>query len=361
MPIATLTRRRVALTFIGATAGLLATLLGYLAVADPVIDAVAWDPPSRVELPPTPPLRIVARHGPAMHPEDVAVASDGTLYTGAEDGAVVAFEPGGAARRVAEVGGRPLGIAFDRDGHLIVCNHPLGLQRISPAGEVTLLTDSADGAAIRFANDLAIAADGTIYFSESSDRYHLANGFRPPFGAYDMLEARPRGRLLRYDPRDRSTTVLVRDLCFPNGVALSADETTILFCETFRYRVRRLELATGQITTVIDNLPGYPDGISRDGEADLYWIAMGVRRSALGDWVQRYPWLKNQVTKFPQPWWQRIAPEAVVMAIDERGAMKHTLHDANGDAGLVTNAVPHGRYLYLGNIDGEEIVKVAKP
>src|SRR5206468_664343 len=60
--------------------------------------------------------------------------------------------------------------------------------------------------------------DGTVYFSDASDR------FRQPDYLLDLFEARPHGRLLRYDPGSRRTIVLLRDLYFANGVALSQGE-----------------------------------------------------------------------------------------------------------------------------------------
>ena len=40
------------------------------------------------------------------------------------------------------------------------------------------------------------------------------------------------GLLLKYDPASKATTVLLRDLYFPNGVSISNDGTFLLFCET---------------------------------------------------------------------------------------------------------------------------------
>ena len=140
----------------------------------------------------------------------------------------------------ATVGGRPLGMAVDSDGRLIVTNHGIGLQAVSPAGEVTLLTDSAGGEPIRFANDVVIADDGAVYFSDSNARFNNASlpGL-PSHSLYDFLEGRPRGRLLRYDPVTRSTTVLLSGLYFPNGIVVTADQRSLLVAESTRYRITR--------------------------------------------------------------------------------------------------------------------------
>ena len=42
---------------------------------------------------------------------------------------------------VAKIGGRPLGLAFDREGRIVACVAGMGLVRVSVNGEVELLTD----------------------------------------------------------------------------------------------------------------------------------------------------------------------------------------------------------------------------
>jgi sugar lactone lactonase YvrE len=46
----------------------------------------------------------------------------------------------------------------------------------------------------------------------------------------------PSGRLLKYDPKTKETTVLHRNLQFPNGVSLSKDGSFFVFCEGSRGR-----------------------------------------------------------------------------------------------------------------------------
>ena len=70
---------------------------------------------------------------PSMGAEDVLVAPDGTVFTGTEDGAIWALDPAtGSTRRVADTGGRPLGIELLPDGDLLVCDAKRGVLRVSP-------------------------------------------------------------------------------------------------------------------------------------------------------------------------------------------------------------------------------------
>ncbi|MBT8115985.1 MAG: hypothetical protein KJP04_11405, partial [Arenicella sp.] len=120
-------------------------------------------------------MRFIAK-GLGTGPEDLAVAADGQLYTGVENGQIFSIDPAtGAASLFAETAGRPLGMEFDRAGNLIVADANRGLLSINPAGDVSVLIDSAT---LRFADDLDIAADGTIWFSNASRRYGLGNSIK---------------------------------------------------------------------------------------------------------------------------------------------------------------------------------------
>ena len=98
---------------------------------------------------------------------------------------------------------------------------------------------------------------------------------------FDLLEARPHGRLLRYDPATRQTTVLLRDLYFANGVALSRGEDFVLVNETYRYRTRRFWLKgpkAGTSDVFLDNLPGFPDNIDGNRKGS-FWLALFTVRN----------------------------------------------------------------------------------
>lgn len=52
-----------------------------------------------------------------------------------------------------------------------------------------------------------------------------------------VFTAEPSGRFLKYSPVTKETSVLVRNLQFPNGVSLSKDRTFLVFCEGSRGRL----------------------------------------------------------------------------------------------------------------------------
>ncbi len=171
-----------------------------------------------------------------LGPESVAINQAGTIYCGLEDGSIVRWAEGvGEAEALLNIGGRPLGMAFDADGNLIVCDLYGRLLAISETGNIEEMVTQVGDRPLGLVNDLDIAADGTVYFSESSTK--ITNTM------LDLLEHRPRGRLLAYHPSTGRTEVLLDKLYYANGVALSFDESFILVVETTRYRVRRLWLS----------------------------------------------------------------------------------------------------------------------
>ena len=77
------------------------------------------------------------------------------------------------------------------------------------------------------ADDLDIAADGMIYFTDATKRYDIENW------GLDLLEGRPNGRLLSFDPKSRKTRTVCDNLIFPNGVCLTHDGQHLLVASTW--------------------------------------------------------------------------------------------------------------------------------
>lgn len=289
--------------------------------------------------------------GQGHAPEDVAIDSEGRVYGGLEDGRIVQLQPDGKQPRVfANTYGRPLGLVFDREGNLIVADALKGLLSISKAGEVKLLTDQADGVKFGCLNDLDVGADGTIYFTEASNKFPMSQHVN------DLLEHQPNGRLLAWDPKTQHTRTLLRDVYFANGVAVSPDQSFVLVAETGMYRVRRVWLSgpkQGQADVFIDNLPGFPDGISSNGK-DKFWLALVTPRQALFDRLLPHPFLRKVVYRLPkslQPAPQRYS---FVLALDAQGRVVENLQNGAGDCySQIANVVEHNGALYFGSI-GED-------
>jgi sugar lactone lactonase YvrE len=101
-----------------------------------------------------------------------------------------------------------------------------GLLNVTAEGMVELLTDEAEGQKFRTTDGVDVAQNGMIYFTDASYKYSLSEFI------WDILEGKPHGRLMSYDPATGRTKVLVRNLFFANGVAVSPDQNYVIFCET---------------------------------------------------------------------------------------------------------------------------------
>lgn len=283
-----------------------------------------------------------------MGPESPIVDGEGRVYAGLADGRIVRIDPlSGRLETLAETGGRPLALAFGGGEDLIVCDAARGLLRLTPDGDLEALATGEGGVDFHFTDDLDIARDGRIYFSDASSRWGHETYL------YDLLEARPHGRLLRYDPATRKTELLLGGLFFANGVALSPDEDFVLVNETYRYRVTRLWLKgprAGQHEVFADNLPGIPDGIAASGRG-TYWLAMYTVRNPAADALQPHPFLKRQLAKLPKLFWPKPARHGMAVELDAEGRILRTFQDAGGErVPHVTAVYESGGWLYLGNL-----------
>jgi sugar lactone lactonase YvrE len=289
---------------------------------------------------------------PSMGAEDVLVGSDGTVWTGTEDGAIWAIDPtSGSARRVADTGGRPLGLELLPDGRLLVCDARRGLLAVDPcSGAIEVLLDRVEGEPMRFCNNAAVATDGTIWFSDSSRHYGIEEW------KDDFVQDTHTGRLVRRDP-DGTVTVVLDGLRFSNGVALAADESYVAVAECRGRTVVRLWLTgprAGERDHVVTDLPGYPDNISR-GSDGLIWVAVASPVDGLVERLGSAPLgLRRLVTKIPER--LQPAPKRTIraQAYDSDGRLVHDVDIEQPRRGpgfhMVTGVREHEGRVWLGSL-----------
>jgi len=315
------------------------------------IEPVAWEPAPNPGLAGEfAPNDILAAMQPILSgvgrgPEDITRAADGWLFTGLEDGRIIRFQPGGEYQEYANTGGRPLGMQFDRDGDLVVADAMRGLVAVSTTGEVRVLTDQFDGRKLLFVDDLDIAADGTVWFSDASARY----GYHDYM--LDAFEGQASGRLLSYDPATGETAVHLDGLRFANGVALGPEDRFVLVNETVAGRIHRLWLKgerAGQRELFHPGLPGSPDNISFNG-VDTFWVALPMARDAV-DAIAGRPHLRKFIAGLPTRFRTgEIGGGAMVVGLDLEGRVKYNLQGA-GDFRMITSVNEFDGRLYLGSV-----------
>lgn len=280
----------------------------------------------------------------------------GTVYAGLADGRLIRLPPDGAEPEViADTGGRPLGIEVDTGGRLVVCDAERGLLRVDPdTGRVETLVAAGTpvgGAPLRVCNNAAVAADGTVYFSDSSQRFPLR------YWMGDLLEHSGTGRLLRRDA-DGTTAVVLDGLQFANGVALARDGSFVVVAETGAYRLVRRWLTgerAGDVDRLVDNLPAFPDNIAL-GSDGLIWIAMGSPRNRLLDLIApRHPLLRRAIWALPEGARPGPANTAWVQAVDTDGRIVYDLQATVPGFSMVTGVREYAGTVWLGSLLGDAV------
>ena len=171
------------------------------------------------------------------------------------------------------------GRTLDADGSVVQCSH--GRRRVERDrdGTVTGLVDSFQGRRLNSPNDVVIARDAGIWFTD------------PPYGILPGTKEGHEGEqeyggchVFRFDPASGTLTPVVTDLVHPNGLALSPDESVLYVADTAgsAYGVP-LRIATYAVrdghcsarTGTLELEDGHPaDGLRVDVEGRI-WTSAG--------------------------------------------------------------------------------------
>lgn len=190
------------------------------------------------------------------HPEGVAVGPDGWIWAGNQDGDICRVSPDGQRmERMASTGGFALGLAFDGDRALFVCDlrHAAVFRLDLATGGIDRFTPPG----IRIPNyPLVDRARNRLLVSDS----HASGVAGPGVWSYDLGTGEGG---LWYD----------RPLNFANGLAMRAGEDALYVCETFDAAITRIPIgadgAAGEPEPYATELPGLPDGIAFDESGAL--------------------------------------------------------------------------------------------
>lgn len=323
-------------------------------------DLLLLPPASSASLiPTTSDIQSVTRLGEGIlnGPEDVCVDRNGVLYTATRDGWIKRLRKNGTWENWKLIGGDTLlGITTTQENEIIVCDADKGLLKVTEEG-VTVLASHVNGSRINFADDLIAATDGSIYFSVASTKFGLHDW------GLDLLEAKPHGKLLKYDPSLNETSILLDSLFFANGVALSKDEDYLVVCETFKFRCLKYWLkgeSKEQTEIFVENLPGGPDNIKLAPDGS-FWIAILQLSSPGLEFVHTSKATKHLLAAFPKLI-KLAAPlhkKAAVVNVAANGIVIRKFEDPNGKVmSFVTSALEFDDHLYLGSLNTNFIGKL---
>lgn len=171
------------------------------------------------------------------------------------------------------------GRALDADGRVVQCSHGRrALEREDAAGP-EILVGRWEGGRFNSPNDLAVASDGSIWFTD------------PPYGLH------PSGRegypgeqeyggcfVFRFDPGTGTATPVISSMVHPNGIAFSPDETVLYVSDTgshegqpdpqciMAFPVAGLSVGEGRVFARVP--VGAADGFALDREGRV-WTSAG--------------------------------------------------------------------------------------
>jgi sugar lactone lactonase YvrE len=174
-------------------------------------------------------------------------------------GEVIAVDLAGHSEVIAQVKSLPLCTAWLRDGRLVIVSSPDGL----------LLCREPDGSLVTHAdlgrpgwNDIVADGRGNIYVNRAGFNPTAGEAFQPGF-VY-LVTA------------DGSVRQVADDIAFPNGMAVTADNSTLIVADSYRHNLMAFDigpdggLSSRRIWAHLGD--GVPDGICAD-EQDAVWYA----------------------------------------------------------------------------------------
>jgi gluconolactonase len=156
--------------------------------------------------------------------------------------------------------GNSNGLAFDRQGRLIACEH--GNRRVSRTetdGTISVIADRYQGKRLNSPNDCVCRSDGMIFFSD------------PPYGLEGRPQELPFHAVFAVKPGNEPIPI-VTHFEKPNGLAFSPDEQILYIADTQRERVMAFDVENdGTVKNErIFMQVGRPDGMKTDRDGNLY-------------------------------------------------------------------------------------------
>ena len=197
--------------------------------------------------------------GPATAPDHSVVFSD------VRASRRYCWIPGGQVSLLAEDTGGANGLFFGPGGDLVVCESAPGrITSIAPDGDVTVLASEYSGMRFNRPNDLWVAPDGGVYFSD------------PNYGGGELQQD---GEHVYYIPPGGGEVLrIIDDMTRPNGLIGTRDGSTLYITDhgdnkTWRFSVGEDGMLSDR--TLFVEYGG--DGMTIDTEGNVYLATDTVR------------------------------------------------------------------------------------
>ena len=193
--------------------------------------------------------------------EGIAIANDGRIFVGAEDGWIYVISLNGEVSPFTKLPGRPLGIAIDRQNNLFICDWDAhGVYKVTTSGKVSLFADSDGTRKILFPNFCVFDDQGNLYVSDTGTARWRAQIYNPD------------GKIFRISPTGQCE-LFAEGLYQTNGLAMRRGESALYVIQTAIDNVLRLEIKPngkpGKVSVYASNLDRVPDGMAFTEGGDL--------------------------------------------------------------------------------------------
>ncbi len=170
----------------------------------------------------------------------------------------------------------------DRQGRLVTCEH--GGRRVTRTeydGSITVIMDRFENKRLNSPNDVVVAADGAIWFTDPSFGI---------LGNYEGYRSQPEigQNVYRVDGETGVAAIVASDVLGPNGLCFSPDGRLLYIVESRGVPTRKIlayDVVDGgrrieNKRILIDAGPGTPDGMRCDVDGNL-WCGWGMGEAEL--------------------------------------------------------------------------------
>lgn len=184
-------------------------------------------------------------------------------------------EPTGAVSVFRQPSDHANGNTRDREGRLVSCEHlTRRVTRTEYDGSLTILIDAWEGRPLNAPNDVVVAADGSIWFSDP------CYGIMSDYEGRKAVPEQPTA-VYRVPPDGGAAERVIQDLEQPNGLCFSPDGSLLYVVDSGSAPgvIRVYDVADGRVAAggrqFVDMGDGIADGIRCDRDGNLWAAAAG--------------------------------------------------------------------------------------
>ena len=186
----------------------------------------------------------------------------------------------------------------------------------------------------------------------------------------DHVRGKKTGRLLQYDPKMDTTSILATGFAFANGVAVDKDESFIMIAETFQFQTLKYHLQgdkRNSLEIMANRFTGYPDGADCSWKTGLCYTPLPTSILPLMKLIAKLPnpfnmAFRNLLMLLPRTMAPKVVPYGGIVEMDPgKNATSpphqiRLLQDPHGkDIGMLTGVTLWDEKLYLGSLHNEFI------